>query len=259
MGWGRWESGARHRRSIPPAVASTVVGMVGTGGLSLFGGAAITRPDRAKWGHVGRDTMTVLNCTVEGRGMDGGQFDDISRKLAGRTTRRDAVRRGGFLAAVGGAFGVHSVAQAQDTSNQTFKCEWGLKALVVEGPNKDKTFEGLLDVTIERDGAIDTATLETDEPKTFKVVGNTRGKAISLRIKLSNTEALALTGVGERDVKSCQGKISGTMAGPEFGDIGVFEIVRRVQPGGTAPPAASATATAGSGGTITQTPGGGGG
>ncbi len=203
--------------------------------------------------------MTMLSGIVEGRGMDGGQFDDISRKLADRTTRRDAVRTGGFLAAVAGAFGVHSVAQAQDTSNQTFECEWGLKALVVEGPNKDQTFEGLLKVTIERDGAIDKATLETDEPAPFKVVGNTRGKAISLRIKLSNTEALALTGVGERDIKSCQGKISGTMAGPEFGDIGVFEIVRRVQPGGTATPAASATATAGGGGTIQPTPGGGGG
>ena len=188
----------------------------------------------------------MLNCIVEGRGMDGGQFDDISRKLADRTTRRDAVRKGGFLAAVAGAFGVHSVAQAQDNSNQTFNCEWGLKALVVEGPNKDQTFEGLLKVTIERDGAIDKATLETDEPEPFKVVGNTRGKAIGLRIKLSNSEALALTGVGERDIKSCQGKISGTMAGPEFGDIGVFEIVRRVQPGGgTATPAATATATGG--------------
>src|SRR5689334_14040864 len=184
--------GGPARRSIPPAVAGTVVGMVGTGRLSLFGGAAIARPDRANLGRVGRDTMTMLSGIVEGRGMDGGQFDDISRKLADRTTRRDAVRKGGFLAAVAGAFGVHSVAQAQDTSNQTFECEWGLKALVVEGPNKDQTFEGLLRVTIERDGAIDKATLETDEPTPFKVVGNTRGKAIGLRIKLSNTEALAL-------------------------------------------------------------------
>src|SRR5689334_134817 len=192
MGWGRRESGARlaaPSRQRSPAPWSEWSGRVdcrssGVRQLPVL----IVR----FLGRVGRDTMTMLSGIVEGRGMDGGQFDDISRKLADRTTRRDAVRKGGFLAAVAGAFGVHSVAQAQDTSNQTFECEWGLKALVVEGPNKDQTFEGLLRVTIERDGAIDKATLETDEPTPFKVVGNTRGKAIGLRIKLSNTEALAL-------------------------------------------------------------------
>ena len=35
--------------------------------------------------------------------MDGSKFDDISRKLAHRSTRRDAVRTGGFMAAVAGA------------------------------------------------------------------------------------------------------------------------------------------------------------
>jgi hypothetical protein len=190
--------------------------------------------------------------------MDGGQFDDISRKLAGRSTRRDAVRRGGFMAAVAGAFGVRSVAQAQDNAANTFNCDWGLKALIVEGPNKGTTYEGLLKVTIERDGAIDKATLETEEPKPFKVVGNTRGKYLSLRIILSKDEALALTGVGDRDIKSCQGTISGTLAGPEFGDIGVWEIVRRVVPGGNATATAIPTVSSGGGGGTQPTPGGGG-
>jgi hypothetical protein len=191
--------------------------------------------------------------------MDGGQFDDISRKLAGRSTRRDAVRKGGLMAAVAGAFGVRSVAQAQDTTDKTFNCDWGLKALIVEGPNKGTTYEGLLKVTIERDGAIDKATLDTDEPKPFKVVGNSRGKYLSLRVILSKDEALALTGVGDRDIKSCQGTISGTLAGPEFGDIGVWEIVRRVQPGGLTTPTVVATGAAGGGGGAQPTPGGGGG
>jgi hypothetical protein len=205
--------------------------------------------------------MSLLSGVAEGRNMDGGQFDDISRKLASRTTRRDAVRKGGIMAAVAGALGIRSIAHAQDDDDpaETFDCDWGFKALIIEGPNKDATFEGLMKVAIERDGAIDDGTLETEEPEPYRVVGNTRGKVLSLRITISNDEELACTGVGSRDIKSCQGRISGTLAGPEFGDIGVWEIVRRVQPGGgSGNGTAVASATAGSGGGNPQpTPGGG--
>lgn len=191
--------------------------------------------------------------------MDGGQFDQISRKLASRSTRRDAVRSGGIMAAVAGVFGVRSIAQAQEDADRTTSCDWGLTALIVDGPNKGDRYEGLLKVVIERDGAIDDATLEIENEEPYPVIGNTRGKAISLRVKLSSDEALAMTGVGDRDIRSCQGRISGTLAGPEFGDIGVWEIVRRVQPGGTGGNGtAVATATGGSGGGNPQpTPGGG--
>ena len=175
--------------------------------------------------------------------MDGSQFDDISRKFAGRSTRRDAVRTGGLLAAVAGAFGLRSSVQAQ-TDDKVIECEWAFKALIIEGPNKDATYEGLMKVNIEKDGAIDKATLETDAPKPYKVVGNTRGKAISLRVTISSDLSVACTGVGSRDVKSCQGQIDGTLAGPEFGDIGVWQIVRRVVPGGNSTATAEATATA---------------
>jgi hypothetical protein len=191
--------------------------------------------------------------------VDGSQFDDISRKLAGRSTRRDAVRTGGVMAAVAGAFGLRSSVQAQ-SDDKVISCEWAFKALIIEGPNKDATYEGLMKVDIEKDGAIDKATLETDAPKPLKVVGNTRGKAISLRVTISSDLFLACTGVGSRDIKSCQGQIDGTLAGPEFGDIGVWQIVRRVVPGGngnaTATIEATATATSG-GGQPQPTPGGG--
>jgi hypothetical protein len=175
--------------------------------------------------------------------MDGSQFDAISRRFAGRSTRRDAVRSGGIMAAVAGVFGVRSIARAQDDEDVT-ECEWAFTALITGGPNEGDTFEGTLNVEIERDGAIDRAMLETEDDE-FKVVGNTRGKAISLRIVVSSSEALACTGVGSRDIKSCAGTISGTLAGPEFGDIGVWEIVRRVVPGGESTATAAATGTAG--------------
>jgi Stigma-specific protein, Stig1 len=131
------------------------------------------------------------------------------------------------MAAVAGAFGGRSVARAQsDDENEPTPCEWTLRALVVSGPNEDTTYEGALRVAIERDGAIDDGSLESEEQEPYDVVGNTRGKAISLVIKLSDELSLHLTGAGSRDIKSCEGQIAGTFAGPEFGDIGVWMVTR---------------------------------
>lgn len=159
--------------------------------------------------------------------MDGSQFDDISRKLAHRSSRREAVRAGGIMAALAGAFGARSVARAQSDDEETTDCEWAFKALVVAGPNKDATYDGIMRVEIERDGAIDRGTLEPEDGEPFDVVGNTRGKAISLVVKPSELLSLHLTGAGSRDIKSCQGQIAGTFAGPEFGDHGIWLITRR--------------------------------
>ncbi len=186
--------------------------------------------------------------------MDGSQFDNISRKFAGRSTRREAVRTGGIMAAVVGAFGVRSVAQAQDDDeNESENCTWAFKAMVIDGPNEDAEYDGIMRVSIERDGAIDVGALDTDAEDPYEVVGNARGKAISLRVKIGQDLALALTGVGDRDIKSCQGSISGTFAGPEYGDYGVWQITRRTRSDdeeeeGDGSATAVATATAGSGG-----------
>src|SRR3954464_9902800 len=93
--------------------------------------------------------------------MDGGQFDKISRKLATRSSRREAVRTGGVVAAMAGAFGFRSVSRAQAADDPT-DCTWAFKAVVLDGPNKDATFEGILKTTIKKDGSIDDGTLETE-------------------------------------------------------------------------------------------------
>lgn len=181
--------------------------------------------------------------------MDGSQFDEISRKFAGRSTRREAVRTGGIMAAVVGAFGVRSVASAQNDEAQN--CTWAFKAMVTDGPNADAEYDGIMRVAIERDGAIDDGALDTDSGELYSVVGNTRGKAISLRVKIGQDLALACTGVGDRDVKSCQGNIGGTFAGPEYGDYGVWQITRRSgsddegDSGGVVIPVATATSSSG--------------
>jgi hypothetical protein len=192
--------------------------------------------------------------------MDSGHFDDLSRKLATRSNRRDAVKAGGVMAAMAGALGFRG-ARAQGDDEDGKSCTWAFEALVLDGPNKDATYEGTLTVDIQKDGSIDDGQLETEAEDPYDVVGYARGKSISLRIIISNDLALACTGVGERDIRSCKGQIDGTFAGPEFGDIGVWRIKRQLNNGGNGDgsPTVVATGTAAAGATATSTSGGGGG
>jgi hypothetical protein len=185
--------------------------------------------------------------------MDSGQFDQISRRLATRSNRRDAVRTGGVMAAVAGAFGFRSVAaQTDDTTD----CTWVFKAVVLDGPNKDATYEGILKTTVQKDGGIDKGSLETESAEPYTVTGDSHGRALSFRIKISSDLALACVGIGERNIKSCQGQIDGTFAGPEFGDFGVWRIERKTGTSGSGTPTAVASTSANA--TATKTSGGGG-
>ena len=161
--------------------------------------------------------------------MDANRFDELSRALAARSNRREAVRRGGVLAAVAGAFGLggaRALAQDDEEERETRRCEIAFRSVVVVGPNEEATFEGLLTLQIGEDGTIDRGTLETEGPRPYRVVGQAVGRALSLRIEIDDDRALALSGVGERDVRDCRGKLSGTFAGPEFGDLGTWEAER---------------------------------
>lgn len=161
--------------------------------------------------------------------MDANRFDELSRTLAARSNRREAVRRGGVLAAVAGAFGLggaRAIAQDDGDERETTRCQVAFRSIVTLGDNEGATFEGLLTLRIGADGAIDDGELETEGPRPYQVVGQATGRAVSLRIDITDDTALALTGVGERDVRDCRGKLSGTFAGPEFGDSGVWEAER---------------------------------
>ena len=195
--------------------------------------------------------------------MDANRFDELSRALAARSNRREAVRRGGVLAAVAGAFGLGGArALAQDDEEdeqETRRCEIAFRSVVVVGPNEEATFEGVLTLQIGEDGTIDAGTLETEGPRPYQVVGQAVGRAIDLRIEIDDDRALALSGVGERDVRDCRGKLSGTFAGPDFGDLGTWEA-ERIRAGTPTPgpdsddedvvddPSGSGSGTGGSGG-----------
>ena len=161
--------------------------------------------------------------------MDANRFDELARTLAARSNRREAVRKGGMLAAVAGAFGLGGArAFAQDDADEqeTTRCQIAFRSVVAVGPNEGATFEGLLTLRIGGDGAIDDGELETEGPRPYRVVGQAVGRAINLRVEIADDRVLALTGTGERDVRDCRGKLSGTFGGPEMGDLGTWQAER---------------------------------
>ena len=70
--------------------------------------------------------------------MDSGQFDDISRRMATRSNRREAVRTGGVMAAMAGALGLGSLRKAE-AAESDIDCTWTFEAKVLQGPNEDAT------------------------------------------------------------------------------------------------------------------------
>jgi hypothetical protein len=154
--------------------------------------------------------------------MDGNRFDALSRSLAGRTSRRQTLRRlgaGGLGASLLGLTGrSRTAAQGDDETT----CTLAVVATIAVGPDQDDVFEGELTMVIGADGAIDDGTFETTEGEDLSVVGQATGRALNLRITLANGNSLALTGTGQQDIVRCRGDLSGTFGGPRTGDLGTW-------------------------------------
>src|SRR5690349_11946463 len=163
--------------------------------------------------------------------MDGNRFDALSRSMADRSSRRGALRRlggGGIGAALLGITGMRAAAQDQDDDEET-TCRLVLVATVSVGPNKDKVYEGDLEMVIGDDGAIDEGTLTTDDGDEYELVGQATGRALNLRITIDEGQWLSLTGTGEIDVDRCRGGIDGTFGGPKTGDLGTWYAAKRAR------------------------------
>ncbi len=156
--------------------------------------------------------------------MDLDRFDELSRRFARRSNRRDAlgtVGRGGLLAAAGAALGIRRAAA------ETTTCSLSIRAVVSAGPDEDLELRGVLEIDIDDDGAIDSGSFETDDGDFYDVVGQVTGRAISMRMVNDNNDVLALTGTAQQDVDQCRGAIGGTFSGPQFGSIGAWTASRR--------------------------------
>ena len=160
--------------------------------------------------------------------MDGNRFDALSRSLAGRSSRRQTLRRlgaGGLGASLLGLAGRRGTAAQDDETT----CTLTLVATVAVGPNQDDVFEGELTIVIGQDGKIDDGTFATTEGEDLAVVGQATGRALNLRITSADGDSLALTGTGQEDVVRCRGDIEGTFGGPRTGDLGTWSASRPEQ------------------------------
>src|SRR5919108_1082795 len=133
--------------------------------------------------------------------MDGDRFDRITRSIAERSTRRQALARlgkGGFAASLLGLAGVRSAAaQTGDTTT----CQFLFSGRIVTGPDEGTNLSGELSITIGPEGAIDDGTFRTPQGVTFDVVGQTTGRSLDmLFINTEDDQRISLNGVAARDV-----------------------------------------------------------
>lgn len=163
--------------------------------------------------------------------MDDRQFDTISRSLASRTSRRQALRSGGAGAAILGLFGIRS-ARAQDGDVDANAetgigddgiCRLDFEAIVRIGPSAGESetsrLAGLLSLEIGDGGGITDGSLETEEGESYTVAGQSSGKSIALRIQIGD-DVLVAVGAGDTAVAACAGEYGGPASGPVRGDLG---------------------------------------
>lgn len=150
--------------------------------------------------------------------MDANRFDSLSRAFAAPSSRRNALGllgAGGFLAALSGRS--RRVAAADPNT-----CTMKISGMLSTGTDTETTVDGTLAITVSNDGAIDTGSLTTTGGNSVGVVGQATGRAISLFIDLGDGAEFVLLGVGSKAITECSGTASGTIAGPQPGDLGTW-------------------------------------
>ena len=184
--------------------------------------------------------------------MEGDKFDHISRSLAVRADRRQALRAAGtagVLATVAGVFGFGARSGSANAITDPVDCKMPFLSTVGTGKNKGKHFDGELEFTIEPTGAIDRGRLTTSDGKTYDVVGQATGRSLNLRIKINPTTFRSLIGTGEKDITDCKGRVDGTFGGWAADDLGLWRLgVKPTPPNPTPAPVAQATVASGNGG-----------
>jgi hypothetical protein len=191
--------------------------------------------------------------------MDDRQFDTISRSLAKRTSRRQALRSGGAGAAVLGflGFGAARSAVAQDDDvggegqsglDASGICRLDFDAEVRMGPSagsdQSAKITGQLAFRLDDKGGITQGVLQTADGENYQVVGQGSGRSLALRIHIGD-DVLVAVGAGDQLVSDCAGEYGGPASGPVRGDLG--DWIATASGSG-----ATATATAGAGAAPTQ-------
>jgi len=197
--------------------------------------------------------------------MEDRQFDAWSKTLARRGSRRQALKAGGTGAALLGMLGLRgttsSLAQDDDapgTATPTATagdgaCRMQFEADVRVGPSaasaNTNRLSGELVFTPGDNGGINGGTFTTGDGTSYPVTGQSSGRSISLRIQIGD-KTLVAVGVGDHNVRSCQGEYGGPATGPVRGDLGDWFATAEAAPPATPSAGSGAvTPTAGAGAT----------
>jgi hypothetical protein len=180
--------------------------------------------------------------------MDPERFDVLSKSFANRPARRRGLLAGGG-GAILGLLGL-SAARAQDddlgdATDQTPEatteppdetpaetgadadglCVMEFTATVRTGPTLERDGEpalsGQLSFRLGDDAELvaGESQLEAEGGNRYPVTGQTRGRAVSLRISMGPS-AIVAVGTAEQPSRSCAGEIRGVTIGPLPGDLG---------------------------------------
>ena len=114
--------------------------------------------------------------------MDSNRFDNWARSRAQKLSRRKAV---GVASATGLAAAMSRVLPA---SAQGYgpTCQMTIEALTSAGPSSSVGYSGVLEITLGQDGAVDKGSFTPDGGVSVPVVGETEGRALSLRVIFAN-------------------------------------------------------------------------
>ncbi len=151
--------------------------------------------------------------------MDANRFDDWSRSLAQRLTRRRALG----VASVSGISVATTVPRSASAQPGSQTCVLTLRAAVGGGPSAGTTFDGTLEFTFGADGTITSGTFSSNTGASAEVSGSAIGRALDLVMTLADRRELSITGTIAAPVEQCAGPAAGVISGPEAGDIGAWQ------------------------------------
>lgn len=149
--------------------------------------------------------------------MDSKRFDNFTRRLS----RRQAI---GAAGVTGLAAAMTRALPASAQTSGVVTCQMVMQALTSAGPSSGQAYGGALQITLNAEGAVQQGSFTPDGGIAAPVVGQTNGRAVSLRITFADGQALVLNGTGENDLTICSGALSGVFGGPQLGDTGSWQI-----------------------------------
>ncbi len=148
--------------------------------------------------------------------MDERRFDNWTRELGRRVSRREALKAAGIGGAAAAFSRVASVAEAQGACTLTIHAE------TIGGPSAPVVFDGVLQFAVASDGLLTQAAYMPGGGNAVSANGFSMGRSIDFEILLAPNQVLVYSGLGDDAVALCQGAFAGIFSGPRPGDLGAW-------------------------------------